>query len=193
MGQKEDHKNGSGDNFALGRLYYSDMVQFTSIINKFNDHGEKTGWSYIEISAEIAQQLNPGKKSTYRVQGTIDGKPFDQLAMIPMGNGNFIIALNAGIRKIIGKRKGDKVKVHMELDVRPVAYNPEFLECMKEDAEATRFFNTLPPGHRRYFNVWIESAKTDQTRTGRIAQTLNALSNHQNYGEMLRSLKKNRM
>jgi uncharacterized protein YdeI (YjbR/CyaY-like superfamily) len=79
----------------------------------------------------------------------------------------------------------------MELDIKPVEYNTEFMECLKEDDEAIQFFNTLPPGHRRYFNTWIQSAKTDQTRTARIAHTLNALSNGQNYGEMLRSIKKN--
>ena len=169
------------------------MVDFSCIINKFNYKGEKTGCSYIEIKAEKAQQLYPGKKSTYRVRGTIDGKPFDQLALMPMGNGNFILALNAGIRKIIGKGKGDKVSVRIELDTIPVVFNAEFLVCLNEDAEASQFFNTLPPGHRRYFNTWIESAKSEQTRTHRIAQTLNALSNGQNYGQMLRTLKKNKI
>ena len=169
------------------------MVEFSCMIKKFNDQREKTGWSYIEIRADIAQQLNPGKKATYRVKGTIDGKAFNQLAMMPMGKGNFIIALNAGMRKIIRKRKGDKVCVRIELDTNPLVFNTEFLECLKEDTEAHRFFYTIPPGHRRYFNTWIESAKTDRTRTDRIAHTLNALSTGQNYGQMLRSLKKNKL
>lgn len=169
------------------------MVEFSGIINRFNKQGEKTGWNYIEIKAEIAQQLNPGKRSTYRVKGIIDEKPFHQLALMPMGNGNFIMALNAGIRKIIGKSKGDKVCVQMELDTTLLVFNSEFLECLNEDAEASQFFFTLPHGHRRYFNTWIDSAKTDRTRTDRIAQTLNALSNRLDYGQMIRSLKKNKI
>jgi hypothetical protein len=35
------------------------MIQFNSIIQKFNEQGEKTGWTYIAIPIEIAQQLNP--------------------------------------------------------------------------------------------------------------------------------------
>ena len=167
------------------------MVEFSVVIKKFSNQGEKTGWSYIEIKSDIAQQLNPGKKSTYRVKGKIDGKPFHQIALIPMGNGHFIMALNAGMRKIIGKRKGEMVHIQMELDTTLLVINAEFLECLKEDAEANQFFNTLPQGHKRYFNTWIESAKTDPTRTDRIAQTLNALANRLNYGQMIRSLKKN--
>ena len=31
--------------------------------------GEKTGWSYIEIPAAIAQQLKPNYKKSFRVKG----------------------------------------------------------------------------------------------------------------------------
>ena len=33
------------------------MIHFTTIIKKFNDQGEKTGWTYIEIPATIAEKL----------------------------------------------------------------------------------------------------------------------------------------
>ena len=35
------------------------MVQFTTTIHKFEKQGEKTGWTYVEIPADIAGQLVP--------------------------------------------------------------------------------------------------------------------------------------
>ena len=35
------------------------MIQFTTTIHKFGVKGEKTGWTYIEIPADLAQQLKP--------------------------------------------------------------------------------------------------------------------------------------
>ena len=33
------------------------MIQFTALIERFGEQGEKTGWTYILIPAEKAQQL----------------------------------------------------------------------------------------------------------------------------------------
>jgi hypothetical protein len=37
------------------------MVQFTTVIQQFAEQGEKTGWSYITVPHDIAEQLKPGK------------------------------------------------------------------------------------------------------------------------------------
>ncbi len=38
------------------------MVCFSTIIKKFEEKGEKTGWTYIDIHAGIAQQLISNNK-----------------------------------------------------------------------------------------------------------------------------------
>jgi hypothetical protein len=166
------------------------MIRFTTVIKKFNNQGEKTGWTYIEIPAAIAVKLKPDNKRSFRVKGSLDNYPFEGIALLPMGNGNFILALNAAIRKKIRKQKGASITVNIEADNAPVKLNAALMECLAEEPESLSFFNQLTPGHRKYFSNWIESAKTDVTKTKRIAQTLNALSNRQHYGEMLRSLKR---
>ncbi len=45
------------------------MLKFTTTIKKFDKQGEKTGWTYIEIPAAIAQQLNPENRKSFRVKG----------------------------------------------------------------------------------------------------------------------------
>ena len=48
------------------------MVTFKTIILKFGELGEKTGWTYISISIDIAQKLMPGNKKSFRVKGKLD-------------------------------------------------------------------------------------------------------------------------
>ena len=168
------------------------MVQFTTVIKKFGDKGEKTGWTYIEIPETIAWKLKPNNKKTFRVKGNLDNYAFEGLALLPMGDGGFILALNASIRKKIRKQKGASLKVNIEADNSSVKFNGELIECLADEPECLSFFNQLTPGHRKYFSNWIDSAKTEATKTKRIAQTITALSNHQHYGEMIRALSANK-
>ncbi len=157
------------------------MVQFSTIIKKFKQQGEKTGWTYIEIPATIAEKLKPNNKRSFRVKGSLDDYSFEGLALIPMGEGNFILAFNASIRKKIRKQKGASLNIRIEADNTPVQLNEELLECLADEPKSLAFFNQLTPGHRKYFSNWIASAKTDETKTKRIAQTINALSRHWDY------------
>jgi hypothetical protein len=45
------------------------MIKFTATLLKFDKQGEKTGWTYIEIPADLAQKLKPGNKKIFRVKG----------------------------------------------------------------------------------------------------------------------------
>ncbi len=166
------------------------MIEFKVVIEKFSEQGEKTGWTYIEIASEIAQKLKPGNKKTFRVKGYLDQFYFEGIALLPMGEGNFIMPLNASMRKGIGKRKGAMINVKIALDDKPLLFNKELIECLADEPEASAFFNTLTPGHRRYFSNWIESAKTERTRTTRIAHAITAMINKQDFGAMVRRIKK---
>ena len=63
------------------------MVKFTTAILKFDKKGEKTGWTYIVISADIARKLKPGNKKSFRVKGKLDHYSFAKTALLPMGEG----------------------------------------------------------------------------------------------------------
>jgi hypothetical protein len=166
------------------------MVEFTATILQFAQQGEKTGWHYIEIPADIAQQLKPGNKRSFRVKGRLDHFSFTGVALLPMGGGSFIMALNATLRKGIHKRKGAMLKVQLQVDNKPYQLSAEFVDCLNDEPRALEFFNTLPKGHQHYFSKWIESAKTEITKAKRIAQAVNGLSKGLGYSEMLRALKK---
>ncbi len=168
----------------------SSMVQFITTILKFDEKGEKSGWTYIEIPFKIAEKLKPGYRQTFRVKGTLDDYAIKQLALLPMGDGSFIMPVNVQMRKGIGKRKGATVSVQLEEDTSPVKPPADLMECLKDEPRALKFYDQLTKGHQNYFTKWIESAKTEATKTKRIAQTINGLSMHQSYGEMILALKK---
>lgn len=167
-------------------------IEFTALIKQFGQAGEKTGWIHIIVPSNLAEQLMPSHKKSFRVKGSLDSYTIEQVAILPMGDGDFVLPINASMRKELKKGKGATVRVKLQVDNRPIRPPDEFIECLKDDPDATTFFNSLPKGHQNYFGKWIDSAKTEQTRTSRIALALNALSRKWRFPEMMRNLKKNR-
>ncbi len=166
------------------------MVEFSTIILQFAEQGEKTGWSYIEVSADLARQLKPGNKKSFRVRGMLDGFAISGMALMPMGEGNFIMALKADVRKRIHKNKGAMVQVRMEEDIDFKIEMPDDLAaCFEFEPEALDFFNSLAKSHREYFIKWITSAKTNETRAKRIVNTINAMLRKWNYSRMIREIR----
>ena len=163
------------------------MIRFTAPMLKFDKKGEKTGWTYIEIPAVLAQKLKPGNKQSFRVKGTLDNFSFKQTALLPMGGGDFILPLNAAIRKSIRKRQGATLAVTMAVDDTPVQLSTDMLECLADEPKALAHFKSLPKSHQNYFSKWIESAKTEPTKAKRIAQAINALAQGWGFAEMIRN------
>ena len=155
------------------------MVVFDAVIKRFQAQAEKTGWTYINIPAELASQLKPGSRLTFRVKGKLDNIKIEKLSVLPMGNGDFIMTLNKQLRKSIAKPLGATIKVQITHDKREIEILPELLVCLKDDPEAYKTFMKLTPSHQRYFSKWVTDAKTDETRVKRIAVTISAL--HQNF------------
>jgi hypothetical protein len=169
------------------------MIQFKAVIKKFGEQGEKTGWSYIEVPEEVAEKIKTGYKKSFRVKGRLDNYNIEKVSVIPMGGGNFIIPVNATIRKALGKRKGSVVDANIEVDDRQLEINESFLICLADEPVALEFFNSLPRGHRNYFSKWIESAKTEETRANRIARAVTALSRKLGYPQMLRMARQEKL
>jgi hypothetical protein len=165
------------------------MIRFKATINQFAKQGEKTGWSYIEIPVDIAQQLKPGNKKEFKVKGKLDAHGIARVSLLPMGGGKFIMPINAKMRKATGKRKGAMLNVELQEDKSPFVFDKDFMDCLQDDPAAMKFFKTLPGSHQRYFSKWIDDAKTEPTKTKRIAMTVTALARGLGYAEMLRALK----
>ncbi len=165
------------------------MFSFQAIIQKFANKGEKTGWTYVDIPKDILNKLKRKDKKAFRVKGLIDDVSFEKTSTYPMGEGEFIFAINNDLRKKIKKKEGAQVLVKLELDISDPIISIELMDCLKDDKFALKQFQSQPLSHQNYFHRYIESAKTAETKAGRIVNTIEAMHKKLNYGEMIRSLK----
>lgn len=164
------------------------MINFKAEIEQFDANGEKTGWSYVYIPREIAAQLKPGERRSIRVKGKIDEVAINGIALMPMGEGNFIMALNKPLRKQLKKEAGAKVELHIEFDADFKIEMPEDLAlCLIDEQQLMEQFLSMPKSHQNYFINWLNSAKTETTRTKRLVMIVNAMANQWDFGMMIRS------
>lgn len=167
------------------------MVDFETIMLQFDEQGEKTGWTYIYIPQHLALQLKPDNKKSFRVRGMLDGLAVRGMALMPMGEGNFIMALKADVRKALRKEAGAMLRAVLEEDIDFIIEIPADLqECFDFDPDAYDQFMALPKSHRDYFIRWIDSAKTPATREKRIVNTVNAMLRKWSYGTMIKEMRK---
>jgi len=107
-----------------------------------------------------------------------------------MGGGAFIMPINAAMRKGIGKKHGAMLKVQLTEDKKPYEINADFLECLRDEPKALKAFNAMPKSFQNYYSKWIESARTELTRTKRIAHAVSTLAKNMNFSEMIHSMQK---
>ena len=163
------------------------MIRFKALLQKFGSKGEKTGWTYIDIPEKIADKIKPGSKKSFRVKGKIDDLSIKALALTPMGDGNFILAINAQIRKGIKKIYGAFVDVEIEADTEPLLPHTELIACLKDEPVAYEYFINLPPSHQNWFSNWIKNAKTELTITKRISVIVKACEQNMSFSDMMKT------
>ncbi len=166
------------------------MISFEATLQKFEEKGEKSGWIFLEVPKDVTDTLNPGVRTSFRIKGKIDNLEIKQTALIPMGEGNFILPTNAEIRRAIRKHVGARVKLVFERDDSPLLLSADLMTCLADEPDALSFFNSLPKSHQNYFSKWIESAKTTETKVKRITQAVRGLAMGLGYGETIRYFRK---
>jgi len=164
------------------------MVVFEAEIERFEKMGEKTGWTFVFIPVEIANQIKASCKKSYRIKGKLDNVAIRGVALTPMGEGNFIIPLKASLRKELKKAEGALLRLELEEDTEFKIEMPADLElCLLEEKHCMENFMQLPKSHQNYYINWLNTAKTDQTRTKRLTQIVIAMDKKMDIGEMMRN------
>lgn len=141
----------------------------------------KGGWTYAAIP-EILQDKH-SHFGWVKVKGSIDNFEIRNYNLLPMGNGQLFLPVRAEIRKKIGKKAGDWVNVVLFSDNGPAEIPEEFMVCLLEDPVAHKTFISLSDGQQKKFIDWIYSAKTDDTKVERMAETLNRLVTGKFFGD----------
>lgn len=171
----------------VSSIFTTMVISFTSVVQRYGEQGEKTGWFYLAIPAVEAQRLHSADRKGFRVKGYLNEVAIAQQALIPMGEGDYILPLNATLRKALRQPAlGIVVQLRLQKDVSELTIDPDFEVCLAEEPAALTFFRSLAPSHQKYFSKWIAEAKTEVTKTKRIALAIEGLSRKMDYGSMIR-------
>lgn len=164
------------------------MIAFETEIQKHGSHDDKSGWCYVEIPCELAKQLQPHGARSFRVRGTLDRLAIAGVALLPVGEGDFILPVNGTMRRQLGKAEGSRLALALELDADFKIEMPADMEAVLQQQGDGLFdrIMALTPSHRGYFIKYVEEAKTDATRTKRLAMTVEAMELGLDYGAMIR-------
>lgn len=147
------------------------LVNKKYLLEKFPGKG---GWTFARIP-EIIQD----KKAHFgwvKVRGSIDGYEIKKYHLMPMGNGKLFLPVKAEIRKKIKKREGDYVHVILYPDQEPLEVPEEMLLCLQDEPVALKFFQSLSESEQKFYIEWIYSAKKEETKVARLAESINKLS-----------------
>jgi hypothetical protein len=91
--------------------------------------------------------------------------------------GGYLVPLSAEHRTALGLAAGDEVEVTLELDLAPRTVEvPDDLSTALTAAGARSAFDALSPSKQKAIVDQVESAKTEETRTRRIATSVTGLS-----------------
>ena len=134
----------------------------------------KGGWTYTTIS-----EIPPNKKQKFgwvKVKGFIDNYELKSYKLMPMGNGKLFLPVRAEIRKKIGKKEGDWVKVILFHDLDPLEIPADFLQCLRDEPAAYKVFYSFNESNQKYYIDWIYSSKREDTRVDRMATTIDRLA-----------------
>lgn len=166
------------------------MVIFKAEIERFERMGEKTGWTYVAVPSATANLIKADCRKSYRVKGKLDQVAIAGIAMVPMGEGNFIIALKGSLRKQLKKEEGAILQLELEEDKDFQVGMPADLElCLSEETHLIANFLKMPKSHQNYYINWLNTAKTEKTRTKRLTEIVIAMEKKMNFAEMIRANK----
>ncbi len=146
----------------------SQKFHFTALIE---DAGG--GGAYVSVPFDVEKTF--GKKRV-KVQATIGGEPY-RGSLVRMGTACHLLPVLKEIRARIGKTIGDAVEVELEEDTgeRVVLIPDDVQAALSANPEAEAFYATLSYTHQKETIRWIEEAKRESTRQGRIERAIERL------------------
>lgn len=152
------------------------LVDKEYLLEKFPGKG---GWTFAKLPEVPSSKHSPF--GWVRVRGKIDDFEIKNYNLMPMGNGHLFLPVRAEIRKKIKKGAGDYVRVTLFADNLPTEIPDELQACLQDEPKALEGFLTYTNAEQKAFIQWIYSAKTDDTKVERIAETIDKLLKGQKF------------
>ena len=146
------------------------LVDDKFLLERFQGKG---GWTYARIPQLIQDKTKPF--GWVKVKGSIDDYKFKDLHLMPMGDSKLFLPVKAGIRKVIGKNKGDYVHVILYKDNSQLEVPAELIDCLRLEEKAYKNFMNLKEYFKREYINWIYGTKNEMTRSRRINNMIDKL------------------
>jgi hypothetical protein len=125
----------------------------------------------LQVPDDVVAGLGGGKRPAVAV--TIGGHTY-RTTVASMG-GRFMIPLSAENRTAAGVAAGDEVDVDIVADTAPREVTVPDDLAAAFDPGVRAIFDGLAYTHRKEWVRWVEEAKKPETRTARIAKTVEGL------------------
>jgi len=143
-------------------------VEFTAEIRV-----QDGGGALVEFPHDVEKLY--GVKGRVPVNVTFDGISY-RGSMVKMGGPKHLLLILKEIREKLGKGKGDRIRVTVELDEAPrvVVLAPD-VEAAYKKAGVLERYRAMSFSHQREYALWIQEAKQAETRGRRIAKSVDEL------------------
>lgn len=168
---------------------HATAYRFTSLLERSDN---RLWGAHFLVPNHIAGRLINGRSR--RVVCTLNGSVNYQCAMLPHGNGSFVITVNKKLRDRLNLSFGSEMDISLAKDTS--AYGlplpGEFSELLRQDPEGGALFHDLTRGRQRTLLYMIGSAKSSERRIERSMVIVNHLKSNGgriNYRLLYESLK----
>lgn len=143
-------------------------MRFTTTLLSFG--GNNTG---IEIPEEVLAALGRGRR--VKVVATVDGYTYRTSVAPYMGK--ILMPFSSEHRAATGLTGGETIEVDVVADDAPreVTIPDDLAAALADEPEATAYFDGLSYTNKRGFTLWIEEAKKPDTRSARVARSVELL------------------
>jgi hypothetical protein len=134
---------------------------------------------FVFVPARILNQvfIDAGKdKGHIPVRGTVNGEPYIQTLV--RYKGEWRLYINTTMLKDSPKRIGETLTVEIEYDPveRTIKAHPKLVKALKENTEAKKVFDSLPPSRQKEIVRYIASLKTEKSVVANIERCIRFLT-----------------
>ena len=138
---------------------------------RVESQGPGGAWSFIGIPFSVEEAWG----SRASVKGEMNGAPF-RSSVQPFGDGTHHMMANKALLAAAKAQVGDTAQVTMEPDTeeRLYAMPKDMAAAVRRDRKAAGW-DALPPSARKLYVEWVEGAKREETRAGRVAKAVGLL------------------
>lgn len=165
-------------------------LRFTAILEKSTN---KLWGSHLQVPKSIAEKLVRG--GSRRVLRTLNGSEAHQCALLPYGNGSFVLSVNKKWCDALHIQIGSEVRVGLQRDESTygLPVPAELKELFRQDEEGNRLFHALTSGRQRTLLYIIGSARNPDARAWTASGIIRHLRDNNgkiNYRQLNQSLKR---